>query len=195
VAAVAPPVALLRFIRFGKVRHAFPHYVVRDEEGLVVLYMPLGTVGMRPRFDGRPIRGQADRDWELYEHEWHTSSRLTLIPWERAHCVELLWDDKGDFAGWYVNMQEALRRAPLGFETDDLILDIRVQPDGSWAWKDEDELEEAVALARFTPEEARAIRAEGERVVAERPWPTGWEDWRPDAGWPVPELPEGWDVV
>jgi predicted RNA-binding protein associated with RNAse of E/G family len=196
VAAVAPPVALKRFIRFGKIRHAFPHYVVQDEEDLVVLYMPLGTVGMRPRFDASsPIRGQADRDWEMYEHEWHTSSQLTLIQWRRAHALELLWDERGEFVGWYVNMQEPLRRAPLGFETDDLILDIRVEPDGSWAWKDEDELEQAVELGRFTPPEAAEIRAEGERVIEERQWPTGWEDWRPDPSWGLPKLPPGWDVV
>ena len=79
----------------------------------------------------------------------------------------------GEFAGWYVNLQEPLRRSPLGFETDDLVLDIRIQPDGSWAWKDEDELEEAVRLGRFTEDEAQAIRAEGERVVEERPLADG----------------------
>ena len=192
---MTPPVALVRFIRFGKVRNALPYFVVRDEEDLVALYMPLGTVGMRPLFDGRPIRGQADRDWELREHARHTSNCLSLIRWGRAHCIELLWDETGEFDGWYVNLQEPLRRSQLGFESDDLILDIRVQPGGSWAWKDEDELEEAVRLGRFTEEEARAIRAEGERVLAERPWPTGWEDWRPDPAWPLPELPDGWDVV
>ena len=30
---------------------------------------------------------------------------------------------------------------------------------------------------------------------AEWPFPTGWEDWRPDPAWPVPQLPAGWDVV
>jgi hypothetical protein len=30
-------------------------------------------------------------------------------------------------------------------------------------------------------------------VLAERPWPTGWEDWRPDPQWSPPSLPEGWD--
>jgi hypothetical protein len=45
-----------------------------------------------------------------------------------------------------------------------------------------------------TPRAAR-VREEGERVVAERPWPTGWEDWRPPADWcPLP-LPADWHVV
>ena len=190
-----PPVALLRYIRFGKVRHASPHFVVHEDPDLVALWLPVGTHMQRPVSDGRPIRGQADREWELYDHVWHTSSQLALIPWGRAHCLHVIWDDRGEFAGWYVNLQEPLRRSPLGFETDDLVLDIRIQPDGSWAWKDEDELEEAVRLGRFTNAEARVIRAEGEHVLEEQPWPTGWEDWRPDPGWPLPRLPEGWDVV
>jgi hypothetical protein len=189
-------VALLRYIRFGKVRHAAPHIVVEDGEELVVLYLPVGTLAKRPVSEGRPIRGQADREWELRDHVWHTSSQLGLIQWGRGHCVHLLWEgDTREFAGWYINIQEPLRRFPLGFESDDLVLDIRVQPDGSWSWKDEDELEEAVRLGRFTPKQALAIRREGERVLEERPWPTGWEDWKPDPEWPLPELPTGWDVV
>jgi hypothetical protein len=188
--------ALLRYMRFGKVRHASPHYVVHEDSELVALWLPVGTHMKRPVSDGRPIRGQADRDWKMYDHVWHTSSQLALIPWGRAHGIHVLWDGNPvEFTGWYVNLQEPLRRSPLGFETDDLVLDIRVQADGNTAWKDEDELEEAVRLGRFTEEEARAIRAEGERVLEERPWPTGWEDWRPDPAWPLPELPDGWDVV
>lgn len=189
-------VALFRFIRFGRVRHASPRIVVRDDEDVVVLHLPVGTPAKLPGYDGRPIRGQADRHWDLQDHTWHTSNLLTVIPCGRAHCIDLLWEgDTGAFAGWYVNIQEPIRRSRLGFDTDDLILDIRVQPDGSWEWKDEDELEEAVRLGRFTGDEARAIRAEGERVLEERPWPTGWEDWRADPSWGLPELPAGWNVV
>ena len=70
-----------------------------------------------------------------------------------------------------------------------------VRPDLSWSWKDEHELEAASRLGRFSPDEAAAIRAEGERVIAAWPFPTGWEDWRPDPSWPIPQLPEGWDRV
>jgi hypothetical protein len=98
------------------------------------------------------------------------------------------------FAGWYVNLQEPLRRDGRGFETQDQELDIWIEPDGSWRWKDEQQLEDSVARGRFTREEVAAIRAEGERVVAEWPFPTGWEDWEPDPAWPVPELPEDWDA-
>ena len=46
----------------------------------------------------------------------------------------------------------------------------------------------------MTADEAARIRAEGERIVAERPWPTGWEDFVPDPAWPPPELPDGWEA-
>ena len=188
-------VAVFRFIRFGKVRHTSPRIVVRDDEDVVVLYLPVGTPAKLPAHDGRPIRGQADRHWDLLDQNWHTSSLLTVIPCGRAHCIDLLWEGRnGAFAGWYVNIQEPIRRSRLGFDTDDLILDITVQPDGSWQWKDEDELEEAIGLGRFTEEEAREIRAEGDRVLDEQPWPTGWESFRPDPRWELPELPAGWDV-
>src|SRR5262249_17524727 len=38
-------------------------------------------------------------------------------------------------------------------------------------------------------------RAEGERALTEWPFPTGWEEWRPDPRWKLPQLPAGWDVV
>ena len=57
------------------------------------------------------------------------------------------------------------------------------------------ELEDAIRLGRFSPDEAATIRAEGENVVAAWPFPTGWEEWRPDPAWPIPQLPDGWDRV
>ena len=38
------------------------------------------------------------------------------------------------------------------------------------------------------------IWAEGERLLAEGPFPTGWEEWRPDPAWNVPELPAEWRI-
>ena len=79
--------------------------------------------------------------------------------------------------------------------TQDHVLDIWVPGEtGEPEWKDKDELAATTrgrALHRRTT--AAAIRAEGARVWAERPWPTGWEDWLPPAEWPRPELPDGWD--
>jgi len=72
--------------------------------------------------------------------------------------------------------------------------DDRVERDGSWRWKDEDELAVAVEVGFFTAEQAASFRAEGERVIAEWPFATGWEDWQPDPSWPVPSLPADWEA-
>ena len=91
-----------------------------------------------------------------------------------------------------MNFERPLRRSPVGFDTFDEKLDLIVAPDGTHRWKDEDELEQAAALGLLDEE---AVRAEARRVLEEWPFPTGWEDWRPDPAWPLPVLPEGWDVV
>ncbi|HYZ78574.1 MAG TPA: hypothetical protein VE596_14500 [Gaiellaceae bacterium] len=70
-----------------------------------------------------------------------------------------------------------------------------MEPDGSVTWKDEAHLEQAVELGLLGEDDARLARAEAKRVLAEWPFPTGWEDWRPEPGWELPELPAGWDVV
>ena len=52
-------------------------------------------------------------------------------------------------------------------------------------------------LGRARRVRARAGRANprGRRErLARAPWPTGWEKWRPDPAWELPELPDGWDV-
>ena len=98
----------------------------------------------------------------------------------------------GQFEHWYVNFEQPLRRTPIGYDTFDHKLDLIVMPDGTYRWKDEDELEQAAALGIV---DAAAVRAEAERVLEEWPFPTGWEDWRPDPAWPIPQLPEGWDRV
>jgi hypothetical protein len=46
-----------------------------------------------------------------------------------------------------VNLQEPFRRSQFGFETMDLALDVIVEADRSWRWKDEDELETFVDAA------------------------------------------------
>jgi hypothetical protein len=90
-----------------------------------------------------------------------------------------------------------MERTPLGFDYEDLVLDVWVGRNGSWQWLDEDELEEVVAAGLIGEAEAAAIRASGEEVIAQLDvlLPTGWEDWRPDPGWEPPSLPAGWDTL
>jgi hypothetical protein len=47
--------------------------------------------------------------------------------WSPARPVRRC-DAAGAFAGWYVNLQESLRRTGSGFDTVDLVLDLVVAP-------------------------------------------------------------------
>ena len=95
---------------------------------------------------------------------------------------------------WYVNLEDPLVRTPIGFDYLDRLLDIEIAPDLSrWKWKDEDELEEAVARGILTSQEAHVIRAEGESVIAaldagHPPFDEPWDRWRPDPCWPTSRI-------
>lgn len=125
-----------------------------------------------------------------------------LIIWRpgRTHAVHVHWKSESwQPDGFYVNLQAPMTETATGFETTDLFLDIVVDADLNWRWKDEDELEEAVAVGRITAREAEAVRLEGERVVADieaRRWPFdgSYDNWRPDPAWPLPIFPKDWNI-
>jgi Protein of unknown function (DUF402) len=164
-----------------------------------VTYLAQSTpVAMPVLADGRGLRDvPLDERWlhprATQIRPWHGTDLVLLFPRDRAYSL-WLFRDAGTFLGWYVNLEDRHVFREGTIDTRDGILDIWVPADtGEPQWKDEDELEAATRQGRVTADEARAIRAEGERVVAERPWPTGWEDFRPDPAWTTPSLPDGWD--
>jgi hypothetical protein len=97
--------------------------------------------------------------------------------------------------GWYVNLEEPQRRTPRGFDYEDELLDVWVPFGGEPELLDEDELDEAVRRGFVSPGRSAEIHAKAERILADPPWPTGWEDWQPEAGWQVMDLPPDWDVL
>jgi predicted RNA-binding protein associated with RNAse of E/G family len=164
--------------------------LVEESAERIVLWAPAGAAVFLPvGADGRRLRIPGDA-WTL-ESDASSRNSLCVAPAGAVHSIWHFWNG-GRFSHWYVNFEEPLRRSSVGFDTFDHKLDLIVEADGTWRWKDEDELEEA---ARRGILDAAEIRAEGERVLAAWPFPTGWEEWRPDPAWPVPQLPEGWDVV
>ena len=185
---------------------ARPMIVAQDEEELIALWFPKGTVYKRPVPPStRPSPGDrgerlasclALSDWVFEDAEWDASTLVLMRPGE-WHAVWCSWRD-GEHLPWYVNLQEPFRRTSKGFETMDLALDVIIHADGRWRWKDEDELATFVERGVFDAELAARLRAEGLRVVRraeqnEPPFDGPWPDWRPDPSWSLPELPEGWD--
>lgn len=187
----------LREVWDGKLWAVRPMITVRDDDTLIATWMPRGTPWRRCRsLDGSPLRIPS-KPWAFIDDvRWFGLDVLQLTPPGAAHAVWCSWDPDGAFHGWYVNLQQPLRRTPIGFDYMDLALDIVVAPDRNWRWKDIDDLEAMVEASLLTRAQADAVTAEGDRVIAAieanaSPFSDGWETWMPDPTWPTPTLPAG----
>lgn len=187
---------LFRSVYRGRARWAFPLRFVAADGDRLALYLATGTRGV---WMGRAANGQYLERWvrgdDPHPHVWRVHHILWLVRPGDAHMLGLKWDERWRFEGWYVNLQAPIRETPLGFDSTDWALDVEIAPDGTWRWKDEDDFAEAQERGVLDAAAAAGVRAEGERVVAARPWPTGWEEWRPDPAWEPLSLPAGWDRV
>jgi hypothetical protein len=188
--------ALLRYVHEGRVSRVLPLNVVADDESSTQLYVRPGTA-MRTRCDDRgvpiprdlPYADRFARPWTLGDDVWSGYHMLMLAPAGAAYAFWAVWDESWEFQEWYVNLQEPLGRTRFGFDTADNVLDVVIERDGSWRWKDEDELDEAVSLGRFTAADVEGLYRDGRRAIEtfeRRGWPfdRDWSGWRPDPTWP-----------
>jgi hypothetical protein len=176
----------------GRVWRAIACRLVEERGKELVLWHPVGTPAWIA-YDaaGTRLRIPGDAEWELREARSPGGS-LGLMTiggrWSLWHET----DERGEFDYWYVNFERDVRRTRIGVDLVDEKLDFIVERDGSVRWKDEDELAEAGRLGYLDEAD---VRAQAAAVLADPPWPSGWESWRPDPSWAIPELPEGWNVV
>lgn len=177
-----------------------PVTVVRDDADGLVAWLAPGTPILRPvHLDGRSIRALPPAEafavpWTLIEDTWQGTGILMIAPTGVPWSVWLFWNDDGGFRNWYVNLEAVHVRDETGVLTGDRVLDLVVHPDRRYERKDEDELVGAVTAGRHTADEARILEAhlgEVEQLVEKwaSPFRDGWESWRPDPRWPVPQLP------
>lgn len=191
----------------GRVWSARPMRVIADDGESAALWFPKGTRWMAPTTPAHRERSATRRermvtslelgDWTHVEVEWGVSSIWLVEPCVN-HGVCTSWDGEGEWLGWYFNLQEPFVRTERGFHYMDLMLDIVVSPDRSWRWKDEDEFALMLERGLISEGRARAVRAEGEKVVArmaadDRPFCEPWVEWRSDPSWALPVLPAAWE--
>ena len=195
---LAPDQVLFRFVWPWRVFSAIPATVVEHTAARTVLWITPGTPVRWPRGGARvPISELQEGDWAYEEAHWY-GGRLMLHERGASHAVYVQWGRDGEFLGWYVNLEDPWRETTLGFDTTDHLLDIWIDPDRTWRWKDEDHLAEAVEVGLFTREKADAVREEGKRGIErietwKPPFSEEWEKWRPGEAWPLPQIPAGWD--
>ena len=147
--------------------------VVEDSDELLALYVAEGSELAYP-----------DGDWPGGRHPWHGKDRwrghgvLQLQRPDEAHAVWLFWrGPEAALAFWYVNLQAPFRRTAAGIDTMDHELDIVIEPNGSWRFKDEELLDEWIRLGRWTEAEVggdprrgrpHRRRARGGQALVER---------------------------
>lgn len=186
---------VVRDVWKGRVWDAVAVVVVHHDDDWLVDHQAVGSVLL-----GRTCRGRAKLD-ALEQLEWSVAPTVVTEPginfyrrdgWSR---IGMAWSsDYAEFRGWYVNLQQPLRPSRLGFDTMDLILDVRISPSGKWAWKDEDDFHEAIDRDILGREVDAILRGEVEQVLrllgaAQGPFDPRWQEWRPPVGMPIPTLP------
>lgn len=188
-------IVLKRSIYRGNVRWTFPHRYVGEWDGRIGIYCGPGNQGKAMRRGPGGYLKRWMSDAPPFDTTWEQAHVLRFERAGDSHSVEIYWDTDWTHTSWYVNLQAPVVVHGAFIDTTDWALDLTVQPDGTWVWKDEDELAEAVELGIFDEAAASRVREEGERVLAAAPWPTGWEEWRPPSGWGPLGLPRDWHVV
>ncbi|MBE1612599.1 DUF402 domain-containing protein [Actinopolymorpha pittospori] len=108
--------------------------------------------------------------------------------------VLLFFHTDGQFAKWYVNFERPYRRTPIGFDTHDLLLDLVVQPDRTYRWKDEDEYEYGRELGLVDDTDHVQIEKAKDQVLAlleqrRGPFEERWTSWQRDQTWTLPTMP------
>ena len=160
-----------------------PVTVVADTPDELVVYVAPRTPftfppGAWPTTDGR--------------HPWHGTTGwrghgclMVQRPGDH-HAIWHCWEhDDRRFARWYVNLQTAFRRSHDAIDTQDLELDLVVAPDGTWAMKGWDLLDQRVAEGRYSTELVAWVRRLGVRLGRDldaglRWWGDQWAEWTPD---------------
>ena len=174
---------------------ASPVVVVDDSPELFVTYLPEESpFAFPPSADGRP------HPW-LGKQSWRGHGVLMLRRPGEAYSVWHFWEGRDRrFAGWYLNLEEPARRTSIGYDTQDLELDVWIPVDGGWRFKDEELLEQRVLDGRYTPDQVAATRALGDEIGAmlergERWWDESWASFEPDPAWRAPSFPDGWEAA
>jgi hypothetical protein len=189
----------LRHLQRDQPGLVFPYRVIEAGDDAVLLWAPPGTRGWLFNMpDGRGLGETPLPEWSSTPRVpvRHTVDHgmLSWIPYGRDYSVRWFFHPDGSFQRWYGNLEAPSvpwrDGGTAGLDTSDWDLDVVVEPDRSWRWKDEDELTARLAMPEsyWVPGEGRVRRA-GKEVIAlvesgAFPFDGTWCDFRPDPAWP-----------
>ena len=195
-------IVYMRHFQRDSVSGIFPCRVARHDDQGMLMWADQGSPAwytITP--DGRWMR-------QLPLAEWATSPKIphrgnfphSLLSWHPAgadYSIRFFWDD-GVFTAWYANLELPFTTwredGIAGGDTVDWDLDIWIEPDRTWRWKDEDEFVTRLAQPEhYWVDDETRVRSAGAEVVklieaAAFPFDGTWVDFAPDPAWgPLPE--------
>ncbi len=181
--------------------------VVKDTlDELVVTVLP-GAEGVaekdytKGKKNGKRLWDFANNDWELAKYSWHTNRVLAMVQPEKYYAILYFWHHQHNkFIGYYVNFQLPFQRVHGGINTLDLDLDLVIEPDFSFRWKDQEDYQQAIHHGIISPEWIRGVEGATPEIFDKLdrrhyPFDGSWLHWLPDPAWPPPTLPENWDKI
>ncbi|WP_018349946.1 DUF402 domain-containing protein [Longispora albida] len=192
--------------RNGRIRSVHTARVISDDERGLLTWTGRGyEVMQRTLLNGGSVRDitvaeRAVTPTMLSPGTWRGDGILVLTPPGAMHSLWWFFEGDGAFLAWYLNLETPAKRWSLGVDYLDLELDVVVQPDRSWAWKDEEAFAARIGHPEFwSAAEAEAIRAEGIRMIAlaeqgAYPFDGSHTTFRPGPEWPAATLPPQWDL-
>lgn len=177
-----------------------PVTVVADDDRHLAVWLAPGSRMLHQVIaDGSPIRSLEGSDRFTAPRaqairDWAGGGILAVFQPETMYSVWFFETDSGLRDSYYINIEVPYFRTDLGIETSDLVLDVVVRANGSYRFKDEDELQFAYEAGLFSLTEVGAIRhaaADAVDVVTawHFPFDAGYESFQPDPAWPIPSLP------
>jgi hypothetical protein len=188
----------------GLLWSAVPQRVVSSTAEELITYLPAGTVGMYATNRLLPEAAGLTRDERKLlalktciaqaGENFEAPDKLHIYRPSRWARVNLGWDPSGAFMGWYVNFELPPEPAATGLVSKDLVLDIYVEPDRSWRWKDREDFHTAITEGILDASLREPLEVETEQVLVEIDHETGpfrpdLIDFRPRSDWRTPELP------
>ncbi|CAM5515591.1 DUF402 domain-containing protein [Streptomyces viridifaciens] len=184
----------------GQLTSCLPMRVVECGPDGLLLWLAAGSPLWKAELpDGQHIRDIPPEShpaggYPMVAGEWDAVSALIHQPAGEPYAVWWIFEPGSGFSHWYVNLE---RREYRGEEIDvhDLELDLEVDAERRWRWKDEESFAAKTGHPAFwSAAQARAIRAGGEAVArlveaGAFPFDGTHRDFAPPADWPLPPLP------
>lgn len=190
-----------------RVWHSQTTIVVNDTPEELALALLPGTECVAPEgyLDGKNSAKRRwsfkDKYWKTQNYLWRNNRLLLLLEPEKYYSIMHFWDHASDeFLCYYVNFQLPFKRSHYAVDTLDLDLDLIVNPDLSFEWKDEDDYQKAIDHGVIFPEWIRGIE-DAQREIFDKlerrqyPFDGTRLNWMPEPNWSPPKLPENWDKI